>query len=460
MIDARSLLWLSLAALGASLLVAVGGADYSDLRGPYCATRGTRGTCCPNRQDDCSVPILGTLCYCDDFCNRTNSEDCCPDYWSFCKGIIPPPEPVRECYHNGRYYVYGETVKINCNECKCQSMGGRLELLCEQSQCLVDPEIIQGVNADTYRLGWRASNHTPFWGHRLTEGISLRLGTLQPQRAVMRMRPVKRVLDPSRLPRSFDARSKWPGMLSSVRDQGWCGASWAISTADVASDRFHIMSKGTEPVTLSAGHLLECNSRGQRGCQGGNLDRAWLFMRKFGVVDEPCYPYTAQSGTPGKCRLGRRANLLTARCTPPRTLYGPPRTELYRTGPAYRLGSEEDIMHEIMESGPVQATMKVYHDFFMYRGGIYRHSMLDTTQRTGYHSVRIVGWGEAQGTKYWIVANSWGDQWGENGYFRIRRGTNECEIENFVVAAWADTQTPVMDNMMSNHDNRLSNVVY
>jgi len=71
------------------------GRDYSDLQGPYCASRGSR--CCPDRRDDCSVPILGTRCYCDEFCNRTHNEDCCPDYWKVCLGIVNP-EPLERTY--------------------------------------------------------------------------------------------------------------------------------------------------------------------------------------------------------------------------------------------------------------------------------------------------------------------------------------------------------------------------
>lgn len=61
-----------------------------DLRGDYCRTRSPL-RCCPQRDDACSVPILGTVCYCDMFCNRTNSADCCPDFKSVCLGIVPPP---------------------------------------------------------------------------------------------------------------------------------------------------------------------------------------------------------------------------------------------------------------------------------------------------------------------------------------------------------------------------------
>lgn len=123
----------------------------------------------------------------------------------------------------------------------------------------------------------------------------------------------------------------------------------------------------------------------------------------------------------------------------------PLRKELYKVGPAYRLGNETDIMREILTSGPVQATMKVYQDFFSYESGIYMHTPIAELYESGYHSVRIIGWGEDISTdsglpiKYWLVVNSWGQEWGENGLFRIRRGINECDIESFVVAVWAKT---------------------
>jgi len=440
-----------------SLTAVTVGRDYSDLQGPYCASRANR--CCRDRRDDCSVPILGTRCYCDEFCNRTHNEDCCPDYWKVCLGM-DIPAPIERCYFNGHYYNFNEAVKINCNLCKCEQAGGKLELLCEHNLCLVEPEIISRVNMGGYRFNWRASNYSTFWGRRLDEGISLRLGTLQPQKAVMRMRPLNPVYDPRRLPRNFDARNKWHGLIEGVQDQGWCGSSWALSTVSVASDRFAVMSQGLEKVQLSAQHLLACNNRGQRACQGGHLDRAWLFLRKYGVVDEPCYPYTAGFGFLERCRLPKRSTLLTAHCKPsshPQTVL---RTDLYRVGPSYRLGSEQDIMYEIMESGPVQATMKVYQDFFMYRSGVYHHA---GNGPSGYHSVRIVGWGEdvtqREPVKFWLVANSWGAQWGENGYFRIRRGVNECEIEDFVLGAWADTQVQTVPTRLPSSNNQLSNVI-
>ncbi|KAH0552690.1 hypothetical protein KQX54_014135 [Cotesia glomerata] len=88
--------------------------------------------------------------------------------------------------------------------------------------------------------------------------------------------------------------------------------------------------------------------------------------------------------------------------------------------------------------------MRIHQDFFTYQRGIYKHSNLDNNYPSGYHSVRILGWGEElvgnyQPTKYWLVANSWGTNWGENGLFRIVKGTNECEIETYVLGIWAKT---------------------
>ncbi|XP_034948332.1 tubulointerstitial nephritis antigen-like [Chelonus insularis] len=414
--------------------------DYSGLPlGPYCGGRYNR--CCPGRRDDCSAPILSTTCYCDEFCNRTREEDCCPDYWSFCRGIILPTpeiEELRQCLYKGKYYTHDQTFKLNCNTCKCSSIGRRADVLCENNRCLLEADLLNELSIETERLGWSSGNYSEFWGRTLDDGIRLKLGTLNPLKSLHNMNPVRRIYNPEALPKEFDSRNRWPRDISGISDQGWCGASWAISTADVASDRFALMSKGAEAVQLSAQHLISCNNRGQQGCKGGYLDRAWHFVRKFGLVDEECYPWTGRND---RCRVRKKTTLRHAGCSTPSN---PLRTDLYKVGPAYRLGNETDIMQEIITSGPVQATMRVYQDFFTYQGGIYKHSRVAESYPSGYHSVRILGWGEEilgnyQPVKYWLVANSWGNHWGEDGLFRILKGTNECEIESFVLGIWAKT---------------------
>ena len=89
-------------------------------------------------------------------------------------------------------------------------------------------------------------------------------------------------------------------------------------------------------------------------------------------------------------------------------------------------------MHAIATGGPVETAFTVYADFEDYVSGVYQPN---TTDVIGGHAVRIVGWGTDGGVEYWKVANSWNPFWGEDGYFRIVRGTNEGGLEQNAVAA-------------------------
>ncbi|XP_060807273.1 uncharacterized peptidase C1-like protein F26E4.3 [Amyelois transitella] len=396
--------------------------------GPYCR----RGPiqCCADRKDDCSHEILGTKCYCDEFCNR-NHDDCCPDYEEVCLGITPttspkPPEPlITPCYEGNTKYFPGDKINRGCNQCECISdpyNPANTTWRCDNDECLMDDHLVSEVN---YRQNkWRARRYSEFEGKKLKDGIIYKLGTLNfdPQTLMMN---VIRYDKEIQYPTSFDARRHWPTYISPVIDQGWCGSDWAVSIAGVASDRFAIQSRGAENVVLSPQTLLSCNWRYQEGCKGGHIDVAWNFARTHGLVEEDCFPYTASMS---KCRISKRLDLAGNGCRA-----SGQRTQLYKVGPPGWLKQEYDIMYDIMESGPVQAVMTVYQDFFHYRDGIYRHSRFGNNYFKGLHSVRIVGWGEEAGDKYWIVANSWGPEWGENGYFRIARGEKESGIESFVV---------------------------
>ncbi|CAL6015481.1 Cathepsin_B [Hexamita inflata] len=86
---------------------------------------------------------------------------------------------------------------------------------------------------------------------------------------------------------------------------------------------------------------------------------------------------------------------------------------------------EESIMNALTQ-GTIQSQLDVYSDFMYYVDGIYKHVSGDVL---GQLMVSIVGYGEENDTKFWIVRNAWGTAWGEQGYFRIVRGTNECQIE-------------------------------
>ena len=84
-----------------------------------------------------------------------------------------------------------------------------------------------------------------------------------------------------------------------------------------------------------------------------------------------------------------------------------------------------------MANGPVEASLTVYSDFLTYKSGVYHHVQ---GTKLGGHSVKIIGWGEENGTPYWLVANSWNEDWGDHGFFKIKRGSDECGIEKEVLA--------------------------
>ncbi|XP_055379803.1 uncharacterized peptidase C1-like protein F26E4.3 [Condylostylus longicornis] len=405
---------------------------HLDFPGPYCAQRGAAG-CCENRKDSCAVPIQGTLCYCDDFCDRGHSGDCCPDYDTYCKNV-PPPVPTQRCFHNGIYINHGQSLEDNCNHCTCRN--GIME--CENDICIQDNDIINNINLIDESLKWHAKNYSEFWGRKYSEGIKLRLGTFEPSfRVKSQTRLSNRITN---IPVEFNALNQWSGLLTeNIKDQGWCGSSWVISTTSVASDRFAIQSKGQEVVDLSAQNILSCTRR-QQGCLGGHLDAAWRYLHMKGVVNEECFPYEAHSS---HCRTYGIKSLRQMGCHSSGKV---DRDHFYSTGPAYSLNNETDIQIEIMRSGPVQATMRIYRDFFSYGGGIYRRSAANRDHDHGFHSVKLIGWGEErhayQTTKYWIAANSWGTWWGEKGYFRVLRGVNECMIEDYVLASWPHVFNP------------------
>lgn len=83
------------------------------------------------------------------------------------------------------------------------------------------------------------------------------------------------------------------------------------------------------------------------------------------------------------------------------------------------------MQQAIMTTGPLESGFQVYEDFFSYKSGIYSHVSGDYVAG---HACRVVGWGKSGTTNYWIVANSWGTKWGENGWFRVKFG--QISIDN------------------------------
>ncbi|XP_026318251.1 uncharacterized peptidase C1-like protein F26E4.3 [Hyposmocoma kahamanoa] len=390
--------------------------------GPYCGKAPPYGGCCNGRLDRCSHHILDTLCYCDEFCSKNRQyDDCCPDYEPVCLGLTPGNITAPICRTGAR-------KKNRCHECVCRDDSGIPDWYCDNDLCLMSDEVILGINRGGH--GWRADNYTQYSDKKLKDGLIYQLGTLPLDKMTQRMNPVQYHKNIA-YPDEFDARQRWPDFISPIVDQGWCGSDWAVAIASIASDRYAIQSNGAENVLLSPQSLLSCDRRGQLGCKGGHVDGAWHFTSKYGLVDLDCFPYTASVTN---CPYSIQGSLLQAGCRPLVST----RISKYRTSVPYKIEKEHDVMWDIMESGPIMAIMTVYQDFFHYRDGIYRRSNFGDNTMSGLHSVKIIGWGVERGQKYWLVANSWGNNWGEDGYFRIARGNNECDIERSLISGFSD----------------------
>jgi len=231
-------------------------------------------------------------------------------------------------------------------------------------------------------------------------------------------------------PEEFDSRKQWPHCqsMSMIRDQSDCGSCWAFGAVESMSDRECI--KHGEDIILSAEDMNSCSGAGS--CNGGYPSSAYNFWERTGVVTEKCVKYSLPScdhHIPGSTNPCKGEIVPTPSCK--RTCVDDPSIDFSsdkRKGErVYTVRGEADMMTEISTNGPCEGAFSVYEDFMAYTGGIYQHV---TGGYEGGHAIRILGYGVENGTKYWLIANSWNEHWGEKGYFRIVRGTNECGIEN------------------------------
>jgi len=201
-----------------------------------------------------------------------------------------------------------------------------------------------------------------------------------------------------------------------VRSQGGCGSCVAFGTTAAIESRLEIALGDPElNPDLSEAHLFFCGSSAT--CQTGWWPSAAMdFARDTGVVDESCYPYTAQTQACSVCPDWQ------SRTTRIEGWVG--------------LTDRAAMKQTLADQGPFEVVMVVYTDFFSYAGGVYRHM---TGERVGAHAVTLVGYDDEEG--YWIAKNSWGQGWGENGWFRIAYG--ECVIDNYAYVPIMEQADPL-----------------
>jgi hypothetical protein len=234
---------------------------------------------------------------------------------------------------------------------------------------------------------------------------------------------------PDGVPAAWDWRNvKGVNYDSPVRQQGSCGSCYSIATISALEARTRILTRNKWAVRLSPQHVLDCSRKNYaQGCDGGFpfLVSKWVHDNG-GVPEESCHPYKAANG---ECSQQCQDSKVVAS------------KNFGYVGGMYGACSIGAMMKEIYNHGPIPIALEVGEEFMSYASGIYDHhlhkelkkSKKDHWQITN-HAVVCVGWGHENGVPHWIIKNSWGSNWGEDGgYIRIRRGKDLMHMESMAV---------------------------
>ncbi|XP_054721309.1 cathepsin L-like [Uloborus diversus] len=246
-------------------------------------------------------------------------------------------------------------------------------------------------------------------------------------------------LPPSHVEYPTEVDWRKEGLVTEVKDQGKCGSCWAFSSTGSLEGQHK--KKTGKLVSLSEQNLVDCASaEGNAGCHGGLIDFAFAYIKKnHGIDTEESYPYV---GVDEKC------------------MFKPTNIGATLTGWVdIEKDNEEHLLKAVATVGPVSVAINAEgYGFMEYKTGVYDVKECDPQGLN--HGVLVVGYGTENGKDYWIVKNSWGPHWGENGYVKMARNKNLCGIAAlasyplmlrfavalaFLALAYAASFTPELD---------------
>jgi C1A family cysteine protease len=193
------------------------------------------------------------------------------------------------------------------------------------------------------------------------------------------------------------------GKVYAIQDQAQCGSCWAFSATCTVESSYAI-GTNTSPLNLSEQQMVSC-SKLNLGCNGGNFNYAWNYLKNSPQELNSDYPYTSGTGVSGKCTYNAALGKISTAATAFVAVSGDPAS-----------------MQSAVAVKPNSVAIEADTAYFQsYTSGIMDSTACGTTLD---HAVVIVGYGTSStGVAYWTVRNSWGTSWGENGYFQVAQST-------------------------------------
>mmetsp|Transcript_64851 Transcript_64851/g.169776 ORF Transcript_64851/g.169776 Transcript_64851/m.169776 type:complete len:435 (-) Transcript_64851:91-1395(-) len=230
------------------------------------------------------------------------------------------------------------------------------------------------------------------------------------------------------LPTDYDLRKAQPACAGQVYNSGNCSSGYATAAASSLSSRFCIADivKYSE-LKLSAQQIISCDKKSQ-GCDGGAADSVWGYIQRRGLYPEECVPFAggAKAACKTECAESKKLKAISHCVT----------------------SGEKAIKREIFNRGPVVVPIYVKDDFLVYGKGVYSPTD-DSVQQFGadgeamVQAVTVLGWGKQEGIKYWIIQNSWGAEWGEEGHARV--AVNTVLREGYALVGYPATEKAIKE---------------
>lgn len=240
--------------------------------------------------------------------------------------------------------------------------------------------------------------------------LNLKPGNITKSKLELPEIKLNKLYSENEIPEIFDWREK--GAVGKVKNQYICGSCWTFSTTGNIEGLYFI--KYNEMKLFSEQQLIDCDKY-DYGCNGGWMENAYKYIIEAeGIETEEDYYYR---GFDDECSFNR--------------LLAKAKIKEFQIA---KTEDEEEIKKILFEKGPLSIALNA-ENLQSYKSGILDFASAEDCPAVLNHGVLLVGYGVENGTKYWIVKNSWGADWGEDGYFRMSRGKGTCGVNKYILTA-------------------------